>query len=107
MSSFKCLCALPTLSLFTCMSIVGDGLDDMLRGEVDEGKVVQVRVGLDIASGDVDWRLPFVKAKRGDVSPVGWSVIWENQRCSLRNHSLKQTKSFIRSDVCPYLPQPV
>lgn len=82
MSSFKCLCALPRLSLCTCMSIVGDGLDDTLRGEVDKSKVMQVRVGLNITGGDIDRRLPFVKTERRDVSPVGRSVIWENQRCS-------------------------
>lgn len=57
------------------MSIVCDGLDDVLRGEVDKGKVKQVKVGLNMAGDYINRRLPFFSTERtGDVSPVGRGV---------------------------------
>lgn len=57
------------------MSIVCDGLDDVLRGEVDEGKVSQVVVNRNMAGCYINRRLPFLSTERaGDVSPVGRGV---------------------------------
>lgn len=70
--------ALGSLSLCTCMSIVYDGLDGVPRGEVDEGEVTQVVVGLNMAGDDINRRLPFFSTEStGDVSPVGRGVVYE------------------------------
>lgn len=68
-----------SLSLCTCVSIVYDGLDDVLRGEVDEGKVVQVVINRDTAGDYINRRLPFLSTRRtGNVSPVGRGVVCES-----------------------------
>lgn len=65
------------LSLCTCVSIVCDGLDDVLRGEVDKGKVPQVVVDLNMAGYYINRRLLFFSTERtGDVSPVGRGVVY-------------------------------
>lgn len=63
----------------TCMSIVFDGFDDVLRGEVSEVKVKQVGVRLNMAGDYVNRRLPLASAERtSEVSPVGWRVFCES-----------------------------
>lgn len=44
------------------MSVVGDRLEDVARGEVEEGEVQQVVVLLNVAGDDVNRRLSFVFA---------------------------------------------
>lgn len=69
-------------SLCTCMSIVCDGLDGVRRGEVDEGKVMQVRVSHNMAGGYINRGLPFFSTEStGDVSPVARAVSCERKRC--------------------------
>lgn len=70
--------------LHTCMPIVCDGLDGGPRVEVDEGKVTQVVVGLNMAGDYINRRLPVLSTERtGEVSPVGRCVFCERQRHAL------------------------
>ena len=63
------------------MSIVCDGFDDMLRGEVDEGKVMQVRVRLNMVGNYINRRLSFSSTERiMEVCPVAWAVVYESER---------------------------
>lgn len=61
----------------TCMFVVLDCAEDIWRGEVDEGKVQQVMVCLDMAGDYINRRLPFVSAETGDFIPVLGGVIYE------------------------------
>ena len=55
----------------TCVSVVCDGFDDVLRVEVFEGKDQQFRVHVNFAGVYVNRRLPLFYAERRDGSPSG------------------------------------
>lgn len=60
------------------MPIVYHGLDDMMRGEVDEGEVSQIVVSLNKSGDYINRRLPFlITGRTGDLSPVGRGVFYE------------------------------
>ena len=70
------------LCLYTCMVIVYHCLDDILGGEVDEGKVTQFMVGLHMAGDYINRRLPASSTESTvNVFPVRRAVCCESKRC--------------------------
>lgn len=92
------------LALLTCVSVVDDRLNGLLRSEVDEGEVAQAVVGLDQAGDYVNRRLSFLIAEgTSDVSPLGRRV-----GCGTDTSRCRLTSVLAKNPLfCLYLPHPV
>lgn len=65
----------PKTGIATCMSVVGEGLEDTLGGEVGEGEVTEVGVSLNVTGDNVNRGLLLPSAEgMGDVGPMFRSV---------------------------------